>query len=155
MSRPALYLLFKNKTDIFCSLAARFHEITLAQAKTVLSSNDDIQSKLTKALIIRKLPLYALAYDSLHGPELMDITLSTAADINTDANAQFMALLENTITEAIKTGSIHVQTATAKELAQILYASAYGLKDAAKTPRQYETLLERMVQTIFDGVAAK
>ncbi|PHR94047.1 MAG: hypothetical protein COA69_00170 [Robiginitomaculum sp.] len=159
MSRPALYLLFKNKTDIFRSIAARFHEITLTNAQTALDSDVDIQTKLLQAITIRKLPLYALAHDSVHGPELFDVTMSTAADINTQANTRFFASLEQAIQSAMDSGDIAPDTITgtitATELSQILCAGAYGLKDMATNSDQYEALLTKMVHTIFAGLHTK
>lgn len=155
MSRPALYLAFKNKTDIFRSLATRFHEATMSESIKILESNVNIQTRLTQALITRKLPLFALANDSAHGPELLDVTLSVAAEINTQANTEFLEAFERSIHAALRDGSIQSETLNATELAQILYAGAYGLKETAQNAQHYETLIRKMVQTVFDGIAPK
>ena len=73
MSRPALYLLFKNKTDIFRSLSEAFHAKTLLSAKQALADNTSIQTRMSAAVTARMTPLYALAHDSVHGPELFDV----------------------------------------------------------------------------------
>lgn len=157
MSRPALYLLFKNKTDIFRSLSEAFHTKTLRAAKMALSGNAPIRQRISAAMAARMTPLYALAHDSAHGPELFDVNQSTSGDINAKADDKFLRLLSDHLQASLKSGEISdgPDGLAARELAQLILASAVGLKTFAFSAQDYETLLVKSVGTFFQGVSAK
>ena len=152
MSRPALYLLFKNKTDIFRSIATQYHELTLSNAQNALQSDEDIQTRITNAITIRKLPLYALTHGSPHGPELFDVTMSTAADINARANETFQNYMTEALESALNNGDIFTNDISPRELVQIIYAGAFGLQTAAANEDHYAQLLSKMINTLFNGL---
>lgn len=153
MSRPALYLLFKNKTDIFRSLSERFHDQTLEDAKETLGKNHEIRAKVTFMLIARKAPIYALAHDSLHGPELFDVNISTASDINQHANDRFTTLLQSVLSGAVHDGLITLPSGVStQDLAMMIYAGAFGLTQSAQNIEHYKDLLEKLVHTILAGM---
>lgn len=157
MSRPALYLLFKNKTDIFRSLSQAFHAKTLQAAQVVLDADTDLQTRISNAMAARMAPLYALAHDSAHGPELFDVNQSTSGDLNAEADDVFLHM----ICEALQDGiSAKVITSgpnalTTRELAQLLLASARGLKSFAFSTQDYESLLVKSVGIFFQGLSPK
>jgi len=157
MSRPALYLLFANKTDIFRSLSERFHGLTLEAAKTALAESAPLQTRISTAVAARMTPLYALVYDSPHGSELFDVIQSISADINADADNKFLKMLTKALQSGLKTGDItggpnHL---AARELAQLFIASARGLKSFAFSAKDYENLLTKSVATFFTGLNPK
>lgn len=155
MSRPTLYNLFKNKSDIFRSLSERFQGFTLDAVKTSLKQNISIEARFTAAILARIAPFYALAHDSAHGQELFDLTKSTAADINTKANTSFLSLIEASISAAITNGEIDAKPhgLSSVDLAHILTSGAFGLKEGAQDFSHYETLLNKMVALIFKGLS--
>lgn len=157
MSRPALYILFKNKTDIFRSVSERFQNFTLGNVETALAEHTNIQSRLTIAILARIAPFYALAHDSLHGPELFDLTKSTAADINTTANEKFFSMLHTALDTSIANGELDPKSSSlnANELTQILISGAFGLKEVASSLTHYETLLTKMITVLFVGLQPK
>lgn len=157
MSRPALYILFKNKTDIFRSLSERFQTFTLENTQASLAENTDIQPRLTKAILVRIAPFYTLAHDSLHGPELFDLTKSTAADINAKANEKFFALIKSALDTAVAEGTLDTQASSlnSTELTQILISGAFGLKEMASDLAHYEILLTKMITVFFIGLNPK
>ncbi len=154
MSRPALYILFKNKTDIFRSLSERFQKFTLENTKTALAQSANIQSRLTNAILARISPFYLLAHNSLHGPELFDLTKSTAADINESANKEFFTLIQAALDMAISEKEIDAKNnnVNSTELTQILISGASGLKETATDLPHYETLLSKMIAAFYTGL---
>jgi len=157
MSRPALYLLFKNKTDIFRSLSEAFHAKTLLSAKQALADNISIQTRISAAVTARMTPLYALAHDSVHGPELFDVNQNTSGDLNAEADDTFLRMLTEALQASLATGEITggPDGLAARELAQLIIASAIGLKTFAFSAQDYETLLGKSVATFFEGMAPK
>ncbi len=157
ISRPAIYNLFKNKTDVFRSLSEKFHGKTLESSRTALAARAPLQRRIAGAMTARMSPLYALAHDSLHGPELFDVNQSTSADINAQADDDFLQML----TAALQTGLDATQITSgpdnlaARELAQFIMANAVGLKSFAFSANDYETLLTKSVGALFQGLTPK
>ncbi len=157
ISRPAIYNLFKNKTDVFRSLSQQFHVQTLQNAAATLAEKTPLQQRIARAMTARMSPLYALAHDSLHGPELFDVNQSTSADINTQADDDFMQMLTAALQDGLDAKNITggTETLAARELAQFIIASAKGLKSFAFSAKDYETLLGKSVSTFFQGLSPK
>jgi len=157
MSRPALYLLFKNKTDIFRSLSEAFHAKTLSSAKQALAEKPSIQEKISAAVTARMTPLYTLAHESAHGPELFDVNQSTSGDINAKADDTFLQMLTGALETSLSAGEITggPDNLAPREFAQLLLASAIGLKSFAFSAQDYETLLVKSVATFFEGMMPK
>lgn len=154
MSRPSLYLVFKNKTDIFRSLSEAFHAKTLLATQQALDMDAPMQERITAAVVARMTPLYALAHDSVHGPELFDVNQNTSGDINADADDKFLGLLTDNLQASLKAGEITggPNEMAARELAQVILASAIGLKSFAFSAHDYQTLLQKSVGTFFQGL---
>ncbi len=157
MSRPALYLLFKSKTDIFRSLSDAFHAKTLQAVDIALAGDAPVHKRISEAVAVRMTALYALAYDSAHGPELFDVNQSTSADINAKADDDFLAKLTDILQSSLSTGEISggPDKMAARELAQLILASAIGLKTFAFSAQDYEKLLRKSVATFFEGLLPK
>ena len=154
MSRPALYLLFKNKTDIFRSLSEAFHAKTLHAVDQALAENTPVQMRISAAVTARMTALYALAHDSAHGPELFDVNQSTSGDINAKADDDFLGKLTEALHTSLSSREISggPDNMAARELAQLILASAIGLKTFAFSAQDYETLLAKSVGTFFQGM---
>ena len=157
ISRPAIYNLFKNKTDVFRSLSQQFHGQTLQSAAAALAVKTPLQQRIAGAMIARMSPLYALAHDSLHGPELFDVNQSTSADTNAQADDDFLQMLTDALQDGLEAKHITggTETLAARELAQFIIASASGLKSFAFSAQDYEALLGKSVATFFQGLSPK
>ncbi len=157
MSRAALYLVFKDKADIFRSMATRIHAQTLKHAKNELAKDLPLKTRIANATTARMTPLYALVYDTAHGTEIFDISQSICADINADADDRFLRMLTDELQSGLKAGDISggPDGLAARELAQLFIASARGLKFFAFSAKDYETLLTKSVATFFTGLSPK
>ncbi|PHS36817.1 MAG: hypothetical protein COA91_11810 [Robiginitomaculum sp.] len=157
MSRSALYILFKDKIDIFRSMAEKIHGQTLNDAKNQLAKDLPLQTRIANATTARMTPLYALVYDSAHGTEIFDISQSISADINAQADDRFLRMLTDALQSGLKSGGISggPDNLAARELAQLFIASARGLKYFAFSAKDYETLLTKSVATFFTGLSPK
>lgn len=80
MSRPALYLLFKNKTDIYRAIAMNVLGHSAASAKRVLEGDGPFAARVLEAIEASMIGMMRKIGDSPHGAELLDMK-STVADI--------------------------------------------------------------------------
>ncbi len=81
MSRPALYLLFRNKADIYRALAGRVFEQSYAMIEAELARTGPLPARLTSAIDSVMCGLLAEIEDTPHGTELIDLKSSLAADL--------------------------------------------------------------------------
>jgi len=83
MSRPALYLLFKNKTDIYRSIATTMLTHSVAQAKVELEQTGPFKERMERAIDVAIISMIASFSTTLHGAEFLDMKSSLADLIGT------------------------------------------------------------------------
>lgn len=96
ISRPALYLEFRNKADIYRALAADFLQKFLAATVAALAGGGSLAQRIEKAAQCNR-DLFEAIKASPHGAEILDMKGSLAADIVADGRARMLALLEEAI----------------------------------------------------------
>ncbi|AZO50581.1 MAG: TetR family transcriptional regulator [Mesorhizobium sp.] len=78
MSRPALYLLFKNKTDIFRAIALMLLGRSIEQAKSELEGGGTFAERTMRAVDAALISMIGAVRASPHGAELLDLKSSVA-----------------------------------------------------------------------------
>jgi AcrR family transcriptional regulator len=96
ISRPALYLQFRNKTDIYRAIATAFMQYAVSNAETVFSGPDDLEQKLAGALTC-VMDLVGAVEASPHGAEILDMKTSLAAEIVATGRGRMIELVETAI----------------------------------------------------------
>ncbi|MBB6412579.1 TetR/AcrR family transcriptional regulator [Mesorhizobium sangaii] len=76
MSRPALYLLFKNKTDIFRAIAMMVLSRSVDAAKMSLAGDGAFSERMTRAIDEAFISMMSAVVASPHGAELLDMKSS-------------------------------------------------------------------------------
>lgn len=92
MSRPALYLRFKNKEDIFRSLVIHYYDVVEADVRAVLSTQGAPVATLEKALRAQSEEFVKAKMASLHGAELSDANFGISGDLVTKGEARLTML---------------------------------------------------------------
>jgi len=81
MSRPALYLVFRNKTDIFRAGAAMMLDHSVDTAAAILRGDAAFADRVKRAIDVGLLSMMREVASSPHGSELLDLKHSIAADL--------------------------------------------------------------------------
>lgn len=81
ISRPALYLLFRNKTDIYRAISTTLLENSAQIARRALSGDGTLAVRLEAAIEDCMFAMMANFAQSPHGAEILDMKNSLAADI--------------------------------------------------------------------------
>lgn len=76
MSRPALYLLFKNKTDIFRAIAMMILSRSVEAAKMALAGDGAFTERMMRAIDEAFISMMGAVVASPHGAELLDMKSS-------------------------------------------------------------------------------
>jgi AcrR family transcriptional regulator len=109
ISRPALYLHFRNKTDIYRALASEFLGRFLAAAEHALAGEGSLVARIERA-VSSTLDTVLEIETSPHGAEILDMKGSLAADIVADGRARMQALFQAAIAaEATRRGAADVR----------------------------------------------
>ncbi|TWG98921.1 TetR family transcriptional regulator [Mesorhizobium sp. J18] len=130
VSRPALYLLFKNKTDIYRAIGSCLLARSVTEARNALEEEGPFGPRVMEALDRALFRLLERIQDSPHGEELLDMKNSLAADIL----ANWRTGLAEALTEAIareaarRSVPLEERGLSAAALADILLDGLEGLK---------------------------
>jgi len=108
MSRPALYLHYRNKQDIFRSLARYYYDQAAAGVEAALAAPGPVPKILTAAFVAQGGEVMKVMLASPHGTELLDTTNVTAADVVQAGEARLQAIYADWLERAAAQGQVHL-----------------------------------------------
>jgi AcrR family transcriptional regulator len=148
ISRPALYLMFENKEDLFQGLAAHRLDQAIDSALSMLQGNGKIADRFLESLLVFEQIFYEPIADSPHGTELMDISLSLASEIMTKKLARFHAALTKSLSEAEARGQITFARTPMKPRAfvELLFTALNGVKKRALNTAEFRKLVRQLTE---------
>jgi AcrR family transcriptional regulator len=154
VSRAALYLQFRNKEEIFRSLAKDLHDEALAGAATALDADGSLGERLIAAFEAKSLRFVAIALGSPHGDELLDETNRLCGDLVGDMERRFLELLTRVLRRAAQHGEVDLAPLglAAADAAGLLVRSARGLKAPGVTVEDYRRSLHALVRVFVAGL---
>ena len=155
ISRPALYLMFENKEDLFQGLAAHRLDQAIDSALSVLKGNGKIADRFLESLLVFEQIFYEPIADSPHGTELMDISLSLASEIMTKKLARFHTALTKSLGEAEARGQITFARVPMKPRAfvELLFTALNGVKKRALNTAEFRKLVRQLTETFLLSIA--
>jgi AcrR family transcriptional regulator len=155
ISRPALYLMFENKEDLFQGLAAHRLDQAIDSALSVLQGSDGIADRFLESLLVFEQIFYEPIADSPHGTELMDISLSLASEIMTKKLARFHAALTKSLSEAEARGQITFARTPMKPRAfvELLFTALNGVKKRALNTAEFRKLVRQLTEIFLLSIA--
>ncbi len=150
ISRPALYLMFDNKEDLFRQLASHQQNLAIDEAVSVLSQHVPLSERFIGAILAYERIYYEPISQSPHGAEVMDINLSIASDLMTKGHDRLVGHLSAAIEEAVLNGEADLSLAAVKPKAfvELLMSSIGGLKKKATSNKEFRRQI-RDVAGIF------
>ncbi|SPF80591.1 HTH-type transcriptional regulator MtrR [Pseudoprimorskyibacter insulae] len=128
MSRPALYLHFKNKEDIFRSLVSEYYADSEIALDAALASAGPVENVLKSAFAAMHGPTIQPLLESPHGAELLDTTATLHGDIARDGDAALTLRLTQWLAEAEGRHEIALSLPAA-ETAKVIMAALKGVKE--------------------------
>jgi AcrR family transcriptional regulator len=145
ISRPALYLLFKNKTEIYRALAESVMGEALQRAETALAAKDGIEERIFAAVKTGILDPTELLMATAHGAELLDMKHNMAAEVIQGWRVKKAAM----IAESLETsGAAKAKGLSGAALADILLDGMEGLKLRTKTSAELEQGARALVKLV-------
>ena len=128
ISRPALYLQFKNKTDIYRAIAEGNLGHALENAVRALDGEGSLEERLYASIKVGILDPIEMLLASAHGAELLDMKHTIAGEVIQNWRKKKRVVLARAI-DAERPGN----GLTGQQLADILLDAIEGLKARVKS----------------------
>lgn len=136
MSRPALYVAYRNKEEIFKAVVLRYCAELEELGKRRIAARDSLSGKLEAAMMTWVLEPYKMIERSPQADELHEIAFSFGADLRKEMHARYEKQLLKLMTD-----STEVEPARLKNPATDLAAIASFV--ASSTPQLKRTVASR------------
>jgi AcrR family transcriptional regulator len=157
ISRPALYLEFKNKADIYRAGFLAMLERTFRGVDEALEGDTPLCERLLAALNVGVVAPLRRLQQSPHGAELFEVKQEIAGDLGQDWNAVMEASLIRALARAAANGQIDLdcRTLDTNDLGRLIVSCAEGIKKRMTDWHQAEAdigrIIELMVQPLTRG----
>jgi len=150
ISRPALYLLFKNKTDIYRAIGASLVGSSVELAGRALLDEGTFAERMMLAIESGLISLFAEIAGSPHGAEILDMKNTLAADLTADWRAALSDRIAAAIAaEADRTGvDLAARGLTAGALAEMLLDGLEGMKSRLSEPGAQREAARSLVRVV-------
>ncbi len=148
ISRAALYLHFANKEQLFRALVGELHARTLAEASAAARGSGGLAERLTAALTAKSGPFFDLLRDSEHAEEFVGENHRLCGDLSGEASTTHARLLARMLTSAAAAGEIALDDLSAGDAAELLLATAEGIKDRGRTTLSSRAFRRRLGQAV-------
>lgn len=152
MSRPAIYLHFKNKTEIYRSIASDMLTLSSEQAKAALNAPGPFVARMERAVDVAIVSMIASFSLTPHGAEFLDMKSNLS-----DLIGHWRGLLLDHISTAIAAEAerngvdLSAKGFTAETLAEALLDRLDGIKARTMDP-QAQLQAARIQISLIDAV---
>lgn len=150
MSRPAVYLCYKNKEAIFRAVVQYCYDLTAEAVQGALGAGGSVPEVLERAFVAHGQTVVALL-DSPHGVELLDAGSSTAPDIVDAGEAGLRALYAAWLTREAAAGRVALH-GDVEEVAATIAAALKGVKMTAPDFETYKARTAQLAQILGAGL---
>lgn len=150
MSRPAVYLMFPGKEEIFRAVMEKTAFQSLAEISKGLRDLSSPEEKLMYAFEIWTIRPFDLILSSPDAKELLDCIHEFSKDVYEKAGAAFEGELVKVLKPLMKPSAPGVPSATT--VARILRNAARGFKVASKNSAELRGMMKNLIEIIIYAV---
>ncbi len=136
MSRPALYLHYRNKEAIFAGLVEGYYGLALEQVAAALVTKAPLADRLHAAFDAQGGPAMKAMMDSPHGLELFEAGMCAAGDAIAAGETALQAVYANWL-QAEKAAGQVVLTGPVDEVARTFCSAMKGIKHTSTDYASY------------------
>ncbi|MHA6263935.1 TetR/AcrR family transcriptional regulator [Arenibacterium sp. CAU 1754] len=152
MSRPALYLHYRNKEDIFRHLARQVYCDAADTVTQALSGPGAVQDQLLAAFVGQGGKAVETMLSSPHGLELFDSTNANARDIINEGEARLTEVYADWLARQAKAGTVTFD-GSASQVAATMTAALKGMKTDVPDYATYCARVRTLAQLFGDALA--
>jgi AcrR family transcriptional regulator len=150
LSRSALYLTYRNKEDIFRSLAIRyFDEAIRDMAGALASSGQSPEQALLAAFVAKDGKFMEAVLSTPHGEELLDAGFSVTGDLAAAGEARMADVLAQWLARSPLPDGI----GTPIDVARSIIAAVKGLKTSVRSMEEYREGQARLARLFARAIS--
>lgn len=138
MSRPALYLHFRNKEAIFGGLVQSHYGLVLVQIDAGLAGSGSLAERLTAGFVAQGGPAMEMMMTSPHGMELFDASMNVAGEAISEGERALQRLYARWL-EAEADAGRAVLSGPASDVARTFCAAMKGIKHTSGDYGTYQS----------------
>lgn len=150
ISRPALYLLYCNKEQVFEAVLRDFLARTLAEVREGLKAPGTVEEKLRLAFDLWAVRPFGLLLATPDAKEMIDCGLAFAREAIDQGTAAFEAELAATL------APLHAQAPdqalTPDQIARILTRAVHGFKESAQDSESLRAMIEGLLKMVLGSL---
>jgi AcrR family transcriptional regulator len=148
VSRPALYVLFKNKEEIFIEAYLRWVDETIAQVEAAMAQTASPKDKMARAFEIWAVGPFEMTMASSEAQEMVDCNLAFAQASRNQGYATFEATIAPVVAKLSETLPAASRIAPGR-IAHVLVSAVRGFKETAATPDDMRRLIDELLLLSF------
>ena len=152
ISRPALYLIYANKEEVFKAAARRLAAESIRAIRADIGSHPSLEAKLNFTFELWSVYPFQLMLSSPDAKEIVDCTHSFAKDTIQAISGEFEALLVE-ILEPLAS-STQKSILPIPQIAHLLSASVHGYKDAAGSVDELRSMIAGIITLTLAALRA-
>ena len=148
VSRPALYVLFKNKEEIFIEAYLRWVDETIARVEAAMAQTALPKDKMARAFEIWAVGPFEMTMASLAAEELLNCNFAFAQACREQGYATFEATIAPVVAKLSETLPAASRIAPGR-IAHVLVSAVRGFKQSAATPDDMRRLIDELLLLTF------
>jgi len=152
LSRPALYLVFPSKVQIFTAVITRVFAEMLREIREGMHGIEYPAEQLMFAFEVWCVRPFEIIKASPDAADLLENGYKLAGNVTQSAVADFQKIIVDLFRSAISDTT--ATRATPAQAAQILVNATYGLKTGAKNAVQLRKMLRGLIELLLAGLGA-
>lgn len=142
MSRPALYLVFPNKDEVFSAVVRTMSDQLLGELRTAISALPTVGEKLLLACTSWGAKGYDLVRRYPDSKDVLDLSFAPVREAYSD----FQALVVGVLAE---TGKQTIVSSTLDDVARLIIYSIRGYTDVAKDNEDFTAMIATQVRLVI------
>lgn len=154
MSRPAVYIHFRNKEDILRSLVQFYYDEAADGVRQALSGEGTVAMRLHKAFMAQTGRMSDILLKSPHGMELLESSSSEAGDLVDEGEAVLRSIYADWLASEMSQGRVDLLKSP-DHVAGTLTAALKGLKQPGTELDDYRARLETLAVMVSSGLAKR
>jgi AcrR family transcriptional regulator len=150
MSRPALYLLFRNKTEIYRAIAGQFMDQSASRAEAILRQGGALSDRLMAMIEECLIGMMRKIAESPHGAEILDMKSTLAGDIVSGWKQRLGSLIATAVEAEARANGVDLEARglSARLLAALLLDGLEGMKSRIRNPDEQRIAARGLVKVI-------
>ncbi len=150
ISRPALYLIFPSKEEIFRVLLAHIFQESLHEVHEELRTRNEVADKLIGAFEVWCVRPFEMTQASPDAKDILESGYAFAAETTVKAYTDFETMLSDALRPLVS--SQLEENLSTEQLAHILTTAAQGFKESAPSAVQLRQMIKGLIIVVLAGL---